>query len=1353
MLKNIKILLSLLLLLLLTSFSLSLFANPPLSIPDLLVPWKGWVLKGHEGDLCPVPYNNGAEHLCVWPSTLALTANDTKIQFSQKGVLYVEGWMPIPGDNEHWPQNVKVNGKLFSISSHEDLPALFLPPGKYSIEGEFVFDHLPDYVQIPSNCGALTLSLNGKSIAQPERDEVGKVWFRRPVQAEKPKEVNQLNVKVFRLIQDEIPIIENTLLRLNVSGQIREERLGPVLSAQALPLEVNSPLPTRLDEQGILRIQVRPGEWEILIRSRFVGEQKQLQLSKHASPWPQEEIWSFQPQNDLRLVDIEGGVSIDPKQTDMPDGWRQYPAYLLKPGSSLKLIEKRRGQQPSQAEQVDLKRRMWLDFSGKGFTVEDSLTGKISSHWRLSQNPPYLLEHVELDGQDKLITQLDQNAPPGVEIRQGMLHLLGVSRVKERPFRFPAVGWDMDVQSLATELYLPPGWMLLGAWGVDTTTHAWVQSWTLLDFFLVLIFATATLKLLGLRWGIVALITLTLIYQEPHAPIFSWLNLAAIYALLTVLPVGRARKWSLYYFWASFAVLVIIAVPFMVQQVRTAIYPQLAPPNSYPIAVSARATMAQALTVPGTMKEAVKMPKQKLRPLMKGNFLEEKQPVRPLEEYDPNAKIQTGPAIPTWHWNVYQLNWNGPVLQTQSIKLWILPSIVTSLLKWLQVILIALLVYAYARKPKQNKKDGSTSLTERSNKSLLSLFLIFILGGSFSFIPATSFADFPSDAMLGELRNRLTEGPTCLPECGEIAAMRVQVVPDQLTIRFMAHMAANTAIPLPSKLGQWMPRSVLVDNAIASQLQLDENQQLWLQLEEGVHEIVLEGPIGDQNHFEIKTPLKPKEITFEAQGWEVSGLFRHRLQGENIYFNRVQKQAENKIATPSFEAGKIPSFVILTRTFSLGVDWEIINEIQRVAPLQGAISVAIPLLKGEAPLSENVEIKDGKVFISLTDNQQIVSWKSHLKVEPTIALTALNEINIKEIWQLNASTMWHPNFEGIPFIHQQEQFRGWLPTWQPWPAEKLRINITRPQAIKGSTVTIDESNLFVIPGEHLASSTLRFAARATQGTNHSIYIPKNSALQDVLINEISQPINIKEGEIIVPINPGRQTVEIKWQTPSGISTNYRTPVVDLNLPSGNAKINLELSQDRWILFLGGPAIGPAVLFWGILVVILLVAFGLGKSGLTPLKSWEWFLLGIGLTLATPLAAIFVVAWFIVMQSRKNFSLSISTSLFQWMQIGIVLLTIAFIVSLFTSIADGLLGLPQMQLQGAYITLTDKFDFRWYQDLTANLLPRAWVLSLPMYIYRILMLLWALWLAFSLVRWLRWGWNCFSVEGYWRSENK
>ena len=63
--------------------------------------------------------------------------------------------------------------------------------------------------------------------------------------------------------------------------------------------------------------------------------------------------------------------------------------------------------------------------------------------------------------------------------------------------------------------------------------------------------------------------------------------------------------------------------------------------------------------------------------------------------------------------------------------------------------------------------------------------------------------------------------------------------------------------------------------------------------------------------------------------------------------------------------------------------------------------------------------------------------------------------------------------------------------------------------------------------------------------------------------------------------------------------------------------------------------------------------------------------------------------------------------------------------------------------------SDVWNLRWYQDRTPGALPTAWVISVPLIVYRLLMLAWALWLAYSLLGWARWGWDCFSDHGYWR----
>jgi hypothetical protein len=47
------------------------------------------------------------------------------------------------------------------------------------------------------------------------------------------------------------------------------------------------------------------------------------------------------------------------------------------------------------------------------------------------------------------------------------------------------------------------------------------------------------------------------------------------------------------------------------------------------------------------------------------------------------------------------------------------------------------------------------------------------------------------------------------------------------------------------------------------------------------------------------------------------------------------------------------------------------------------------------------------------------------------------------------------------------------------------------------------------------------------------------------------------------------------------------------------------------------------------------------------------------------------------------------------------------------------------------------------------LPQAFVISLPLLVYHLAMLAWALWMAVALLRWSMWAWSCFTEGGLWR----
>jgi hypothetical protein len=62
-----------------------------------------------------------------------------------------------------------------------------------------------------------------------------------------------------------------------------------------------------------------------------------------------------------------------------------------------------------------------------------------------------------------------------------------------------------------------------------------------------------------------------------------------------------------------------------------------------------------------------------------------------------------------------------------------------------------------------------------------------------------------------------------------------------------------------------------------------------------------------------------------------------------------------------------------------------------------------------------------------------------------------------------------------------------------------------------------------------------------------------------------------------------------------------------------------------------------------------------------------------------------------------------------------------------------------------------WSLHWFTDRTSAALPKAWVVSVPVLVYRGAMLAWALWSALALLGWLRWGWGAFSQGGVWKKK--
>jgi hypothetical protein len=493
-------------------------------------------------------------------------------------------------------------------------------------------------------------------------------------------------------------------------------------------------------------------------------------------------------------------------------------------------------------------------------------------------------------------------------------------------------------------------------------------------------------------------------------------------------------------------------------------------------------------------------------------------------------------------------------------------------------------------------------------------------------------------------------------------------------------------------------------------------------------------------------------LDVQADGWTVLGLLDDGRMEPSLELIRQQSSSGEGNQADELQPTPLPGYARVHRTLHLGLDWNVSTKVVRVTPADTSLILELPLLKDESVTTPGIQVDEGRVQVSLPPGQRQLSWDSRLGKQEQITLNApaslqSGQTSWSETWQLDVSPVWHVQFQGIPVIHQSDASGQWLPEWRPWPGETVDIKVIRPEGIEGQTLTIDHSKLVSSPGKRSTESSLELRLRSSQGGQHTLGLPEDATLQEAVIDGKSRNLNLEQGKLVLPIEPGSHDVRLVWRQPQGHATLFNTPAVDLGTPVVNTMLSVLQGNDRWVLMTGGPRLGPAVLFWGVVLVLFLISLGLGMIRLTPLKTWQWLLLLIGLSQTPVWLGLIVVGWLLVLGARNRLDKPVDPGIHNAMQLGIAVFTLIAIASLFIAVKQGLLGLPEMQIAGNNSSAS---NLQWYLDRSDSQMPQAWILSLPLLVYRLLMLAWALWLAFSLLNWLRWGWQAINVGGLWHT---
>ncbi len=1317
------------------------------NIPEPLQQWISWVLKDSPSLRCPILYNQN-NHYCAYANVLTIEMNAESGKFQQTWDVFAESWIYLPGDTKNWPKNVRVNNKTMPVIDRNNKPSMRLQKGHHLINGEFSWKQKPKSLSIPRETGLVKLSINNKEIHLPDI-RAGKLWLKTTNTS--AHQNNRLNLRVFRKISDTIPLRVTTQIKLDVSGLQREIILNGAILQGFSPSAINSRLPSQLDVNGRLKVQIRPGQWTIEIRSFNPQQLDTINLPSFERPWPSSEIWVLDQQTQLRLIKVVGKNSIDSNQTLLPQNWKTYPAYSMQGAEQLKFDVIKRGNSDPEPDQLTLTKRIWLDFDGNGFTVNDKLTGTLSKQWRLNASSDVTLGQVTLNEKPQFITK-DSNGKQGVEVRHGILNLSADSRIDSNIRTFSSSGWDMDFRDASATLYLPAGWDLLSLSGANVNT-SWISKWSLLDLFMVLITAIAIYKLWGIPWGAIGLVTLVFVWHEFNSPQYIWINLIIAVAILRSLPGGRFRKFVTGYRLITSVVLLLIVLPFIVNQARTALYPQLEFNN-----MSAGNASYVQNTLPMTSSMATAQTARKMESLAIEDDMErrsiegrsiasyaERNKLKQMISIDSDAIIQTGPGLPAWTLHQYHLRWDGPVRQDQTISIILLSPAMNSFLNMLRIALVLLL--AWRLLDIASLKMPKLTFSSKNGATVQSILSVFVIGSVLSLLPTMVEAAYPPQKMLDALKAELSKTPVCLPQCASIETLSIDLSENKLSLRLRIHAQRDVLVPLPVPIKQWVPTNVRVDDKQSAILFRKNDSTLWINLTKGTHTVRFSGRVNSLNQLQFSFPLKPHYVELNINGWATEGMDTDAYKITVLSFLRIVDK-NSGIAVNKPEQKEIPVYAEVTRSIELGLDWQVTTTVQGIFGTAYPIVLEIPLLEGESVVTDNIKIKNARAVITLSQSNRSIQWISKLKVSNQINLQASEQGTFTEKWSLNASAIWHIDYEGIPVIYHQRHANQWQPEWQPWPGEKVSIAISRPSGVKGNTITIDSSILAFAPGEQITAAKLIFNLRSSQGGQHSINIPKDAELQTVIINGQSMPVRQTSEGIALPISPGKQKVELEWREPHGITSIYNSSVVNLGSDSVNHTLQIKPGYNRWVLFTSGPMMGPAVLFWGVLGVILIIAYGLGRIKETPLNTRQWLLLAVGLSASEPWAVVIIAVCILALKARGSINLeTLSNSkfnLFQTMLVGLVFISVS---TLIIAIQQGLLGSPDMQIIG---NGSSAYQLNWFSDRITKITPDSMMISVPVSVYRLIMLIWSIWLAFALIKWARWGWGNFTKQEYWRS---
>ncbi|QQS04862.1 MAG: hypothetical protein IPK50_21685 [Fibrobacterota bacterium] len=1332
-------------------------------VPDPLRPWVPWVLRDAGDKLCPTGDGDGVrtvevsdsasdtvvvqvvqERRCLAVSEIALMVDKEGSDFRMSGWRWTEGSVHLPHATDVRVVSVRQAGKPVAVLSDEaGQPHVVVAPGPFRIEGRLAWKEVPHEVVFPGEAALVTVRRDGKVVDPgPDRgrwklqgDESGRA---------KMDSSDAVKIRVFRTFTDGVPFSVKTRLLLDVSGKQRSLVLRSVVLAGSIPTRMESDLPVRLDPDGTLEIAVRPGSHELELEALWFSPPQRVVAPTDSAPWPQAEIWSFLSAPGERTIELSGGMAVDASQAGAASADAHLPSRRLADGEAMEFHEILRGDPRTDSVKSSCEREVWVDFSGKGMVFRDKLTSHLNRPLRLSVAPPYRLGSASHQGQGIALTSItgaDQGFPVEGE---GSITL--VSRAESALWKalpVSPVGWPLDESKL--QIHLGPGWRLLAVPGASLTEGTWAGKWDLWKIFVVVLVVSLVVRLVSKTAAVLALVGLGLGCHD-GVPFIAWIAFLVALALHLAIaerwPDRVASKVAMVFVGICSVVLLVVQLVFLGSQMRLVAHPELAVPGreytlhwepgsmdrleesreevrssrSYSSKQGKGITDELADVLAGNMsyRQNGSLVMNQQRNDVMSEVMTAPQTFS-VQDEDPNlfAGVDPGQGVPQWSPEAGSAQWPGFVRADQSFRILALAPGWMRLWRILAVLATTISIGYCLRKafPAGTSRMGRVVFA----RATTALIVLAAAGASR--------AEIPTSQVLDQLREELLRPPVCGEQCAALGEARLRMDGSRavLELDVQAHAKGRVRLPRP----QWLQVSLQVPRGVAGGGK--ESDLAWV--EPGFQTIRMEGLV-ETDELLVRFPDPTRGIQVVAPGWTVVST-----QDDAIHLQRTAQSGESVDGPKSGAERRLADPPSIRRQFQFGREWTVTTSVSRRGT-SGSVAVAIPLLAGETPLDPVVQ-REGKVQAVIAPGSERVEWKSRLPVSPRLLLRAGTPGVASERWLVQSSVRWHLVHRGLAPVESK------ILEWAPRPGDSLEILFQSPKPVLGAGVLVESSRL-KLSGEDLNECQLDLVVATAVGDSFRIALPPGANIRSLEVGSSALPPTYDaKGRLRLELRPGSNTIHLVWVGKSNGGIFRRAPQVVLSAAGVDATMEFPNEERGWILAMGGPGDGPAVLWWGLVAALAVLAWLLSRLPGKPLGFWSWFLLLFGTSTVGNWVVWPFVVWVVAVVARRFLDPSkISKEVFNLLQVLLGGLSVVAFVVLLSAIPVGLLGNPDSGVAGGQGSLG------WYVDRFQGELPRPWMVVVPLLAWKALLLCWSLWLVKSLLRWVPWGWESFTMGSVW-----